>query len=595
MNLIQVEGSRTSYDIDDPAVKESIVRIANKFFWRDSDKIVKVEGRYYRKESPLIVKDYNGKFIVRQTAVELAPGVFASPADANVVQLSDGTWTSSNNVTKIGNKYYLLSDTSIVKNHVGHGEYILKEDAIALWEDAYGKAAYVPKIHKKTLVFCSDGPTGGFILPKHVVKYVNENGEIVQTANSVLQKLIAKQSFKQIFWKFKNPNFPSPEHIKTIWAHPNNVVVSLNNAPFNYQVLKKHAAKVQKDVDFYRSLSIRDDCDSIRKRLNTFYDEAGPDENTAKNFTLEYDTFKGGGVIHAGGGKLEISDHCRLTGGKKYTFGVEIETSAGLLTADDCRSLGIDLVADSSIGSGEYTTKPLHGDKGITSLKAIMEVIHKKCLVDNRDAVHIHIGGAKDKRVDTPSFNIEFGINAIQLGCQLEDELFAAQPPYRQPNIKYCSGIKMFEAINRDNVKNYLGAYVFGPEMEQLTEAEIIDGTYQLSNRYNSEVEQNRWATGRYKWLNMVNAFSKGRFSTIEFRLFGATTCFEKVYNYVLTAQAFVWFVENRQGMIAKGGVTLKQVFKEAYSDYPDLINQLNKFYDERKMRFAEARAKVKQ
>jgi hypothetical protein len=593
---VKVEGTRTLYNLDD--VRESVVRIANLYFWRDSEEIIKVEGRYFRKKSPLIVKDYHNNFILRSTAIELAPGTWAHPTDANAVKLEDGSWTSRNNAVQISERWYLVTDPRIGHNFYDakiHGKtsYLLKENAIPLWEDAYGKDRFVPKSFKASLLLLDQG----FILASDAVKYIDKSGQIVQTHTSVLAKLMKTEKFAKVFWKFKNPNFPSPEHVKTIMVHPDVKIVNIPNSPIPYPVLAEQEAKVKKAINFYLALGTRDSCDNIRARLNEFYDEAGPDENNAKDFSLQYDTLRGGNRLVAGGGKLALSSSCAMLGGKKYTVGLEVETSAGILTESDCKKIQFDLVGDSSIGSGEYTSPPMHGDNCYTMVKRAMNVFAAKTLVDNRCSVHIHVGGAKDPegkdRVWTPTFNTEFGINAVKLGAQLEDELFASMPPYRMPDIKYCSGIKRFGHIDRDNWRKVLGAYVFGPEVEALQEADITGGAYEIGRSRNSEQEQNRWCSGRYKWLNLVNAFSKGRFATIEFRIFGATTSFEKVYNYILTSLAFVWFVENRPALINKGKVTLNLLFDEAYSDYPKLAEQLKTFYAERKKRFAKARLKA--
>ncbi len=596
MTKIKIHGESKTFESE--KVMESIVKINTLYYWRDSEAITKVDGRFFRKESPLIIKDYKGEYILRRTAIMLAPGVFASPEDSNVVQLIDGGWTSKDLCVQVEGQYYLETDSRIVRNFavdigLSGNLYVLKEKSVPLVSDFYGKNKHCYKA--KGVVKVDDR---GYAFKIDLIPYINEDGKFVKAHKTwITQTAVKSRTIIKVFRRFQNPNFPSPEHVVAIYAHVNNPTARIHEDILQFPVLKKDVNRIDKAMKFYKSLDIRDTVDAIRERINSFYDEAGEDENTAKTIDLNYQTYRGGHTVVDGHGKMEFSDKFNLTGGIQYTFGVEIETSAGLLSASQCEKLGVSIVADSSIGAGEYLTPPLHGDVGVKKLKAIMNALNKATFVDNRNAVHIHIGGMTDttgkNRAPAPVFNSEFGIGAIKLGCQLQNELFASMPPYRQPYIKYCSGIEKFSAINHENYKKYLGAFVFGPEMDILDVEDIEDGKWEINSKRNVSTPLDRWCKGRYKWLNMVNAFAAGRFKTIEFRLFGATTRFDKVYNYLLTSLAFVWFVENRPNLIQKGNVTLDMLFDEAYDK--DMATELKSFYAERKKRFADARAEVEQ
>jgi hypothetical protein len=325
-----------------------------------------------------------------------------------------------------------------------------------------------------------------------------------------------------------------------------------------------------------------------KKLVEDNYSENGPDENQADNVDFSWVRPRGGREImdHRPKG-IVWSPSSKRFGRKKYSFGVEIETSYGRLSEADVRMLGIAMVSDGSIRAGEYITGALQGDLGYRSLNNMMEILAKECLVSDEGAGHVHIGGAK--------FNRRFSILSIMLACQLEVEMFQMQPAIKDPRVKYCAGIAKdygkspidnkqwcydYRHIDFDNWKEVLGKYVFGQPFD---------------NENNSLAELFRWNDQRYKWLNLVNCNSNGRFETIEFRVYGVTTSFDKIYNYVLISMAFVWFVENKQGRIIESheeykvsgeGCTLQEVITSAYKDRPDISIRLIDFINARKLKF---------
>ena len=125
-------------------------------------------------------------------------------------------------------------------------------------------------------------------------------------------------------------------------------------------------------------------------------------------------------LIQSGDAHPIVSRSCKRTWGKRYTFGVELETSYGDLTETDCIISNVDKYSDRSIPAYEYVTGILHGDKGILALEKICDVLSKKTLVDDSCSVHYHIGGHGEGYIDSPSFNRIFSINSIKLGTLLE-------------------------------------------------------------------------------------------------------------------------------------------------------------------------------
>lgn len=260
---------------------------------------------------------------------------------------------------------------------------------------------------------------------------------------------------------------------------------------------------------------------------------------------------------------IQLSPSLSGTGGIGYTFGVELETSFGVLPRIICDQVGLDGVGDRSIGAMEYVTEPLHGTKGMNKLEYQTNLLSRYCAVDDRCGVHVHVGGAKG--AETPVFNRMFSVLSIMLGTQIEKELFSLLPDNRMEGrnsngIPYCGSILEFKGTNKLNGRKMLSRFVFGHD-DGFDDREFVENGNVPDN---SRHELNRWASTRYKWLNLINCNTDnsrrrngGGFVTIEFRAFNGSLLFDDIRAFVLLSLSFVRFVENHSRLIEKGGVTL--------------------------------------
>jgi hypothetical protein len=265
------------------------------------------------------------------------------------------------------------------------------------------------------------------------------------------------------------------------------------------------------------------------------------------------------------------------TGRIGYSYGVEFETSYGDISDKKCEMLGLSKQGDASILANEYVTRPLHGDVGIGMIETYADVLSQSCGVTNTDSIHVHVGGADN--IESPIYNVPFSMNAINLGKQIEDELFAIVPPHRRGN-RFCSTVKDFmRRFSYDKMSDdptMLSRYIF-------------DESYPFSReRHRSLTELSKWADGRYKWLNLLNCNSiNGRsrtqsFKTVEFRLFPGSLDAEEVKHYIKMSLAFVWFVENRQSRVKAGNVSLGEVIDTSIRNSLEANRTLD-FIDEKK------------
>jgi hypothetical protein len=318
------------------------------------------------------------------------------------------------------------------------------------------------------------------------------------------------------------------------------------------------------------------------------------DENKAKFVNPLY-WKEGGGVLLTEVKKPPIiSKAFRRVGGKRYTWGIEYETSAGNLSDLDCQIGMFDKYGDRSINAFEYVTGIMSGNDGLEQIKTQTDLLSKKTLIDANCSTHIHIGGLNVGAIDSPSFNRQFSATAIKLGTLIEADLYRMMPITRHADMKHTRSIADFGDISLDDYKDYLAEYVFGgvringewAEFDPDEDRARDIGDVRFGHRINSKAELNRFAPSRYKWLNLNHCNTNSRIKTIEFRMFSGTSSYEKVKNYLLICLAFVWAVENRRKKIWRGEYDLMELVREAYERYSGISQELAEFINNRNKKF---------
>ena len=253
------------------------------------------------------------------------------------------------------------------------------------------------------------------------------------------------------------------------------------------------------------------------------------------------------------------------TGGMKYTFGVEIETSSGDMGEfeDD---FNWSCVYDGSISGGEYVTGILMGDNGMSILESMCDELSNYTEVNRSCGLHVHIGGFIPNR--------KFSMMAIRLGCRLQGELFMMQPLSRWNNNSFCKWIEeeKYEKINFNTGLQLLADYIKIPKFDK-------NNNKKLSHR------EGRYCPSRYTWLNLNNCNTKS-INTTEFRMHSSTTNFMKMKYWILICMAFVRFCENNQRdiMFNIKHCSLKYVLYEAYNK--ELANDIWSYYKTRVEKF---------
>jgi hypothetical protein len=571
-------------------IKNAVIQMSDGFYYYKDDDTnlvkVRVDGKtkLFRKKSKLIAL-VDGEYILKQDVVFTTDGIPLNKNHVDTVQLVNGNWTRRAFTVDIEGKYYLVSDPTLVKCFAS-GTIMHKEDAIKLCNISYPQQHYVSKKMQDKLVV--ERNTGNFILASHAQLSMDENGDIWSYYNNCS---IFHNGYT-VFAKFKDPNNPQLNRIDHVSA-PHKLLHLFTNVGSQVGMdLLVHKNHLNYFMTTYKEIILAKEAkETLQIKKSLKYSDDGPDENQAKFVQKIPDSFPGKQVLRESPHREPVySKAFSMTGGLKYTFGVEIETSQGMVPNKEIDEIGALCVGDRSIGSGEYVTPVLQGNAGLLHLKTMCDTIAAHTFVDDRCGIHVHV---KNPEV---AFDRHFCINAIKLATQIEPELYASCPPTRAPMFKHCHSIMRYKDISEENWKQYLGAFVFGPrEVWKKT----IDHGAELNpfsmHAYNyGQPGQTKaktldpWYGSRYKWINLLHILAASKIQTFEIRLFAGSTSYAKIEQYVLTTMAFVWFVENRSGAINKGNVKLRDVLTEPFLAHnkPEIAHQLLDFYNHRIARF---------
>jgi len=588
-------------------IKSAVVAIGGNYYFRhDTANVVLVkddEGklRFYRTNSPLICLDSDGQTILKKQAFLTPEGIYHNKKSKNIVKIGDSFFRKEYCIA-INNDWYLRTDPAIVKIYDENG-FILKKDAVLLSRKYYPKTERYLRTDNQRTVLLLDGE---LILKGDATEIYNPELDRFEYYYSMDNRL---KNLAQILYDFQDKTNPQEDRLVYKKALATSVFNGndLNTNWFNTLMLapghslhvipKNKEAYFQKIIKEVITPRYESKLDKIVKMLNSQYSDCDETENVAKVFKHIPKPFAGKQELYRSTlfSKPIKSKVFSKTGGLEYSFGLELETSDGLLHSEHVEELGLFCVGDRSVGAGEYVTPPMMGNDGIEHLELVCDMLNKTTLVDDRCGVHVHVGSLFTKtdkhptpsKIQSPSFSKQFLINSINLGALLEEELFKSLPQNRKPTLYHCHSIKRFKGINTTNFDTYLGAYIFGPKEWWLDPTENCPyklfnfADYKLNANRNSDSQLGTWADGRYKWLNLIPSYTRSPHRTIEFRIFSGTTNFKKVRMYLLTSMAFTYFADNCTKDIVDG-ITLSQVFETSFAGHDDLIAELNLFYKER-------------
>lgn len=230
-----------------------------------------------------------------------------------------------------------------------------------------------------------------------------------------------------------------------------------------------------------------------------------------------------------------------------YTFGVELETTRGIIPESLYKSLGVRPVRDGSITGLEYVTIPLTGEKGFCAFIDIVELLNKYTSSDYTCSMHIHIGGVPRSE--------EFIVAMFKTMFFIQDDIYELFPRYKKNN----GGIKrmcytapldkyLMTSLNYSNQNH--------PVKIREDYVKII---HELSGRHSSfrkyvpledinnhpsdPSESSKWyMKERYKILNLIPLIFTNK-QTIEYRIFTVPDTVEKAISFLVMSLVITRFV----------------------------------------------------
>ena len=486
-------------------------------------------------------------------------GLFCSQY-SNEIHEIDSAYYFKIDLIGIGGRYYLPE----VLVTTGRG-FILPKDAVKLTLEYYGDE-YAHKNNVEYSVF-----SNGFILKRDSFLLYDHLGRVYNVHNTLTGRWLMPEKILHVDILGRLNN------IYILWGVEKLLIY---NSSYGFRCLPKDEKYF---IEYYvKKLLSTEYRTSLVKSLNSNYEDRGHDENNAKMISGDYGREGGGIKLSPNASTAIISPTYLRTGGIRYTYGVEFETAAGTLTDADCSVLNIERWGDRSIPAHEYVTPPISGDYGMRYISEICNVLANKTLVNNECALHVHVGGWKDPRIDSPIFNRMVVSSALKLGAMIEDDMFSIVPSFRagRSHVGSNNSLAAYKKMGIENADKLLAGFLFGRGDNGVLE-------YQFGSSYNKKTSISRWDHSRYRWLNLMHCGTNSRMETLEIRIFPGTTSFPKVQNYILLSLAFLWAAENRQAAIWKEKITtLKELIKRAYRKSPKIIRKLNNFIDERKTKF---------
>ena len=238
----------------------------------------------------------------------------------------------------------------------------------------------------------------------------------------------------------------------------------------------------------------------------------------------------------------------------KYSFGLEFETSGGILPEHRCKELGLIPLRDGSINGHEYTTIPMIGEDGINLLMNQMNELKGKCAFNKECSVHVHFGNFP--------LNENTILNLYNICYSLQDELGGMFPAYIYNTAKYKKGGKDYCKKLPQKFDSIHSLYYFLSEQRS-------EWSGRFTNQHPKDPNRDRkWENHqRYYWINFINLLFGNNAKTVEFRIHTPTFNSSKIINWLFMCTAILNYAEKFDNKIDYKNITLNDIMMFSYDD----------------------------
>lgn len=316
-----------------------------------------------------------------------------------------------------------------------------------------------------------------------------------------------------------------------------------------------------------------------KEDINGFYIHVNDFKKFKSEKPLKYRKVKNSITKPCGNLEIDIlsgvkSPTYTVTEGKKYTFGVELETISGFLPEELDWYLNYDAVHDGSLRGpdgedpvgAEYVTGVLTGDTGFLQLKRLSNELTKRCTIDKRCGMHLHIGNF--------DFSKENIVLLYKVYYSLEMQLFKMLPKSRFNN-KYCKKLPHINDCLYHDINDNYNTYIEKAYSSLIKWVSSIEGLPGKNN--NKKLEHPlghkcgyRPDASRYSWLNFVPAIYNTRSNvnakTLEIRNHSGTTNYTKIKYWILIHMGIINYVENyKREILENENFSLNDIIKKVY------------------------------
>lgn len=242
-----------------------------------------------------------------------------------------------------------------------------------------------------------------------------------------------------------------------------------------------------------------------------------------------------------------------LTNEMDYTFGLEFETSAGMIPERICFRDGLIPLRDGSISGFEYSTVVMNAkDGGIALLKQQLDTLKKYTIFNKDCSLHIHFGNYPMKPEK---------VYALYRMCyQLQPHISGLVPDYTFNSAQYKSSQKDYckKLPFYENFKEFYYSLVGKNYLGSLEQPHPLDPT-----------RERKWnISTRYYYVNFINLICYKVNKTVEFRLLRPTYNFAKIKLWMYIFNAILKFSDKYSEKIVLGhfdNVDLEGIIRDVY------------------------------
>ena len=257
----------------------------------------------------------------------------------------------------------------------------------------------------------------------------------------------------------------------------------------------------------------------------------------------------------------------------RYTFGLEYETSMGVIPEELCFRDGLIPLRDGSITGNEYTSTVLNGEWGLGMVKQEVDTLRKYTIFNQDCALHVHMGGYPLERKAL--------FVLYQIVWMLERRLYDNLIPrdsfntakYKGSGKDYCK--RLPENNDFNNIFKYFTTLnYFGSLTQPHPSDPQRDRKWQIS--------------GRYYALNLINMFCYKGPKTVEFRFLRPSFNFRKIRFWIAVFNAILAYSETYTAKEAKTTeldlyskiredirITVSGILSSVYGKDPSLLESL--------------------